>query len=69
MADRRMGTQHRTFNADNLARCPLCQKWFDRSDQVRLAEHRGALPHPVPHPKTAWADEDDEGPDRPTDFD
>jgi hypothetical protein len=53
--------QHRTFEADNFARCPLCQRWFDRTDPLSGAQHRGLLPHPVQNPRTAWADEDDEG--------
>ncbi len=48
------------FDAGNFARCPLCQGWFDRSDPLAVAKHRGSLPHPVPNPRTAWADEDDE---------
>jgi hypothetical protein len=62
MSDRRTCTnQGRTFEAENFTRCPLCQRWFDRSDPRIVAEHRGRLPHPVQNPKTAWADEDDEG--------
>jgi hypothetical protein len=62
MSDRRARTTlDRTFDADNFARCPLCQRWFDRSNPLKVAEHRGWLPHPVPNPRTAWADEDDEG--------
>lgn len=63
MSDRRMGSiQERTFEADNFKRCPLCQGWFDRTDRLAVAEHRGPMPHPMPNPRTAWADEDDEGP-------
>jgi hypothetical protein len=61
MSDRRSGETHgRAFEADNFARCNLCQEWFDRSNPLALAKHRGPLPHPVPNPRTAWADEDDE---------
>jgi hypothetical protein len=61
MSDRRNHpAQARAFDAENFARCPLCQGWFDRSDPLAVAEHRGSLPHPVPNPRTAWADEDDE---------
>ncbi len=64
MADRRIYPTHgRTFEADNFARCPRCKRWFDRSDPPTVAEHRGPLPHPVQNPRTAWADEDDEGRD------
>jgi hypothetical protein len=64
MSDRRnCRTEGRAFEADNFARCALCQGWFDRSNPFAVAEHRGALPHPVPNPRTAWADEDDEAPD------
>jgi Zn-finger nucleic acid-binding protein len=61
MSDRRnCSVQVRSFDAGSFARCPRCQGWFDRSDPLALAEHRGPLPHPVPNPRTAWADEDDE---------
>jgi hypothetical protein len=53
-------TQVRIFEADNFVRCGVCQGWFDRSDPHAIAQHRGPLPHPVPNPRTAWADEDDE---------
>jgi hypothetical protein len=63
MSDRRIHpTLGRTFEADNFKRCPLCQAWFDRSDRLAVAQHRGHLPHPMQNPRTAWADEDDEGP-------
>jgi Zn-finger nucleic acid-binding protein len=52
--------QVRSFDAGSFARCPRCQGWLDRSDPLAVAEHRGPLPHPVPDPRTAWADEDDE---------
>jgi hypothetical protein len=38
----------------------VCQGWYHRSDPHAVAQHRGPLPHPVPNPRTAWADEDDE---------
>ena len=61
MSDRRhYPVQARAFDAGSFTRCPRCQGWFDRSDRLAFAEHRGALPHPVPNPRTAWADEDDE---------
>jgi hypothetical protein len=61
MSDHQICTaEQRTFDADSFVRCPLCQRWFDRSDPLALAEHRGSLPHPVQDPRTAWADEDDE---------
>ena len=64
MSDRRTcTTQDRTFDADNFTRCPVCQCWFDRGNRLGVAEHRGPLPHPVQNPHTAWADEDDGGPD------
>lgn len=62
MSDRRfLPSQDRTFEADNFIRCLLCQAWFDRSQPLAVARHRGPLPHPVQNPRTAWADEDDEG--------
>jgi hypothetical protein len=60
MSDR---IQDRTFNADDITRCPRCQRWFNGSDSLKVAEHRGPLPHPVQNPHTAWADEDDGSPD------
>ena len=60
---RHRSVQAEAFDAGNFARCPRCQGWFDRNDPLALAEHRGPLPHPVPNPKTAWADEDDEAAD------
>lgn len=62
MSDRRfLPSQDRTFEADNFTRCRLCQGWFDRSQPLAVARHRGPLPHPVQNLRTAWADEDDEG--------
>jgi hypothetical protein len=62
MSNRRtFAAEDRTFDIDNVVRCPLCQRWFYRSDPITVAEHRGPLPHPVQNPRTAWADEDDEG--------
>jgi hypothetical protein len=62
MSNRRTcAAQDRTFDTDNFVRCPRCQRWFYRSDPITVAEHRGPLPHPVQNPRTAWADEDDEG--------
>jgi len=64
MSDRRvMEPEGLVFEADNFFRCALCQAWFDRSNPMALARHRGPLPHPVANPRTAWADEDDESPD------
>ena len=69
MSDRRRrALRDQTFEADNFSRCPLCQRWFDRSDPLNVAEHLGPLPHPVQNPRTAWADEDDEAPDQSTDL-
>lgn len=62
MSDRRfLPSRDRTFEADSFIRCLLCQAWFDRSQSLAVARHRGPLPHPVQNPRTAWADEDDEG--------
>ena len=62
MSDRRLlPSRGQTFRADTFTRCLLCQRWFDRSHPLAAAEHRGPLPHPVQNPRTAWADEDDEG--------
>ena len=58
---RTCAAQDRIFDTDNFVRCPLCQRWFCRTDPTTVAEHRGPLPHPVQNPRTAWADEDDEG--------
>jgi hypothetical protein len=37
----------------------VCWGWFDRSNSVAVAQHRGPLPHPVKNLRTAWADEDE----------
>lgn len=64
MSDRRrLPSRDQRFEANNFTRCLLCQGWFDRSHPLAVAKHRGPLPHPVQNPRTAWADEDDEGPD------
>jgi hypothetical protein len=63
MSERRALTEDRTINADDMVRCPQCQRWFNRNDAWRVAEHRGPPPHPVQNPRTAWADEDEGGPD------
>jgi hypothetical protein len=47
-------------DADQFVRCAKCWRWFDRSNLVSVAQHRGLLPHPVENPRTAWADDDDE---------
>jgi hypothetical protein len=44
---------------DGLVRCALCWAWFDRSNPLAVAQHRGPRPHPVENPRTAWADEDE----------
>lgn len=47
-----------TYNADQFVRCAACWCWFDRTNVVSAAEHRGPLPHPVLTPLAAWADDD-----------
>jgi hypothetical protein len=63
MSDPGTFTQNRPFDGDDMYRCRQCQRWFNRSDALSVAEHRGPLPHPVQNPRTAWADEDDGVPD------
>jgi hypothetical protein len=63
MFERGTRTQGRSFDGDDVLRCPQCQRWFNRRDLLSVAEHRGPLPHPVQNPRTAWADEDDGAPD------
>jgi hypothetical protein len=60
MSDRRTcNTRQQVHETNQFVRCGLCWRWFDRSDPLAAAEHRGALPHPVQNPRTAWADEDE----------
>ncbi len=60
MSDRRnYTTQQQVYDADQFIRSAVCWRWFDRSNSVSVAEHRGQLPHPVENPRTAWADEDE----------
>jgi hypothetical protein len=60
MSDRRSGTpSEQLYDADQFVRCAMCWRWFDRSNPVSVAEHRGALPHPAENPRTAWADDDE----------
>jgi hypothetical protein len=46
-------------DADQFVRCAICWRWFDRSNPLALAGHRGPLPHAVAARCTAWADEDE----------
>jgi hypothetical protein len=46
-------------DADQFVRCAVCWRWFDRSNPLALAGHRGPLPHAVAARCTAWADEDE----------
>ena len=56
MSDRR---SYITSEQSQFVRCAACWHWFDRTNSVSVAEHRGPLPHPVENPRTAWADEDE----------
>jgi hypothetical protein len=47
------------YDADQIARCPLCWRWFDRSNPLAVSGHRGPLPHRQAARCVAWADEDE----------
>jgi hypothetical protein len=56
MSDRRgLKSSEQSYDADRFVRCAACWRWFDRNNSVLMAEHRG----PLPHPRAAWADEDE----------
>jgi hypothetical protein len=60
MSDRRSRkTSEQIYDADQFIRCAACWCWFDRSNSVSAAAHRGRLPHPTIKLRTAWADEDE----------
>jgi hypothetical protein len=44
---------------DHFTRCPLCWRWFDRSNALAVSGHRGPLPHRQAARCVAWADEDE----------
>jgi hypothetical protein len=52
-------TKEKVYDAGQFVRCAACWRWFDRTNPVSVAEHRGPSPHPVENPRTAWADEDE----------
>jgi hypothetical protein len=47
------------YDADQIARCPLCWRWFDRGNALAVSGHRGPLPHRQAARCVAWADEDE----------
>jgi len=59
MSDPGTFTQNRPFDGDDMYRCRPCQRWFNRSDALSVADHCVTLPLPVQNPRTASADEDD----------
>jgi hypothetical protein len=60
LSDRRSRkTSEQSYDADQFVRCAACWRWFDRSNRVSAAAHRGPLPHPVVNLRTAWADDDE----------
>jgi hypothetical protein len=60
MSDRRSNTSsQQAYDASQFVRCAACWGWFDRSNSVAVAQHRGPSPHPVENLRTAWADEDE----------
>jgi len=60
VSHRRSGkTSEQPYDADQFVRCAACWCWFDRSNSVSAAAHRGPLPHPTINLRTAWADEDE----------
>jgi hypothetical protein len=42
VSDPGTSTQNRPFDGDDMYRCRQCQRWFNRSDALSVAEHRGA---------------------------
>ena len=60
VSDRRgRNTSEQSYDADQFVRCAACWCWFDRSNSMSAAAHRGPLPHPALNLRTAWADEDE----------
>jgi hypothetical protein len=64
MSDRRSfktleQSYEQSYDADQFVRCAACWRWFDQSNAVSAAAHRGPLPHPAANLRTAWADEDE----------
>ena len=46
VSDRRSGkTSEQPYDADQFVRCAACWCWFDRSNRVSTAAHRGPLAH------------------------
>jgi hypothetical protein len=60
MSDRHSHTSLQPgYDTHQFVRCAVCWGWFDRSNPVAVAQHRGPPPHPVKNLRTAWADEDE----------
>jgi hypothetical protein len=53
------GDSDRVSGVDHFTRCPLCWRWFDRSNALAVSGHRGPLPHRQAARCVAWADEDE----------
>jgi len=54
-----LAVRESVHDVDQFVRCAVCWRWFDRSQPLALAGHRGPLPHAVAARCTAWADEDE----------